>query len=85
MINGFSQRVKIQTYYQHVNLPSRDFDALAFESHVYTGIPTVSDLHVNNDIPPIIETSDDLLSPLLNLLYDQKIPYFSFLIPQQVQ
>ena len=57
---------KIRTHSQHFNLPSREIDALAFKSRTYAGIRTVSDLHVDGDIPPIIETVDDLLPPLLD-------------------
>ena len=45
---------KVQTHFQHVNLPSSEIDALVFKPHAYAGIPTVSDLHVNKDILPII-------------------------------
>ena len=46
---------KIRTHYQNVNLPSSEIDALAFKSHAYTCITTVSDLQVNDNISPIID------------------------------
>lgn len=55
---------RIQTRSDHINLSSSQLDAIAFAPS--NAIPTVADLHVDGDVPTIIEPTVDHLPPLLD-------------------
>ena len=52
----------IPTRSTHVDLPSSELDAIAFTP----SIPTVDKLHINGDIPPVIEHTTERLPPLVD-------------------
>ena len=49
---------------RYINLPSRKLDAIILIPS--NAISTVDNLHVNGNKPPFIETSDEILPPLID-------------------